>query len=52
MMLAKGVQNLGANLDPRKMLDSNKKEAPTSKDNENDDVTKRKLCTNTRIIRL
>jgi hypothetical protein len=52
VMLAKGVQNLGANLDPRKMLDSNKKDAPTSKDNENDDVTKRKLCTNTRIIRL
>jgi hypothetical protein len=52
VMLAKGVQNLGANLDPRKMLDTNKKDTSTSKDNEDEDVTKRNICTNTRIIRL
>lgn len=51
VMLAKGVQNLGANLDPRKMLDS-KKESCTGKDKINENVAVEKLCTNTRIIRI
>lgn len=50
-MLAKGVQNLGANFDPRKMLDS-RKDTSICKDNVEEDITKRKFCTNTRIIRL
>lgn len=52
VMLAKGVQNLGVNLDPRKMLDSTKKDASTSKEKEDEEMVMQKLCTNTRIIRL
>ena len=52
VMLAKGVQNLGVNLDPRKMLDSTKKETSTSRDKEDEEVVMQELCTNTRIIRL
>lgn len=51
VMLAKGVQNLGSNLDPRKMLDS-RKDTLICKDNVEEDITKQKSCTNTRIINL
>lgn len=51
VMLAKGVQNLGSNFDPRKMLDS-RKDTLICKDNVEEDITKQKSCTNTRIINL
>ena len=53
-MFAKGVQQLGANLDPRKKTDSNRKESISSTHNadEEDLTSQTKFCTNTRIIQL
>lgn len=52
-MLAKGVQNLGQNLDPRKMLDTKKLETSSSTEKDDEEgLLQTKLCTNTRIIHL
>lgn len=51
-MLAKGVQNLGQNLDPRRT--SRKEAASTTKENKDEEevIMQTKSCTNTRIIHL
>lgn len=51
-MFAKGVQHLGANFDPRKMLDLRREQSSVKAKSEEDVAVSEVLCSNTRIIRL